>query len=327
MKKQSFVEKANISVVIPTLGREELLLDCVKSILIGTYNDFEILIIDQNPKLTLQNKLTQCFPYEKRLRYFYREKAGAARARNFGLSNAIGEIIVFIDDDLIVGPDCLQAYYDQFQLITPPPGIISGRIIPIWPNKNKPDWFPIELEYILGLYDIGDEVCLMPQCDQPMSANIAVLRKAILEIGGFNENFGFDKSRKQPMIAGEDTLLGIKIREAGYSIYYHPRAQVGHRISVSKLSKIKFLHRLFWEGVTIILEMESLGKLDHRRDHIIYHSKYALKMFVLFVFPRLTRRSNKNNNLLSSRMLHLAQVYNSLGVIYALFNINQLRRI
>ena len=325
MIELSKAQSPKISVVIPTLGREELLLNCVDSILSGTFPDYEILIVDQNPEQTLKNKLSQRFPDEYKLRYFYRERAGAARARNFGLKEANGEIVVFIDDDLVVNPECLQAYFDLFQSINPPPAIVAGRIVPIWPGK-RPEWFPQEREYILGLYDISDEVCLMPECDQPISANMAVLRDIILEIGGFNEDFGFDYSRKQPMIAGEDLLLGLSVRRAGYEIYYHPRAWVGHRISSSKLKKMNFLRRFFWEGVTVILEMESLGRLGSRFDHFIYHSKYSFKMLLLSIFPSLSRQFNDQQPSSSIRMLHLSQVFNSLGTLYAVINLNNLKR-
>jgi glycosyltransferase involved in cell wall biosynthesis len=313
------------SVILPTFGREELLLGCVDSIMTGEFQNFEILVIDQDPTQHLRESLCRRYPDEKRLRYLFLERAGASKARNHGINEAKGKYIAFIDDDAVAYKEWLQAYCETFEQIDPEPALIAGRIDPFW-DGEKPSWYPQACEYILGLYNLGDAVCPMPEQDQPISANLAGLRAVIHEVGGFNETLGPNYFRKHAQITGEDSFLGLSVRRAGYSIYYAPLARVNHRISNNKLKKLKFLRRFFWEGVTVILKMHLNGTLGSRKNHLRYHSKYAAKMFILSIFPGLSRHRDTSQPVEAERMLHLSQVTFSLGVIYAVIRRDSLIR-
>ena len=277
-----------ISVVIPTCGRPTLLLDCVASIISGRYGDCEILVIDQDPKCRLQDHLSQRFPGEIRLRYFFLNQAGASRARNFGIQEARSGIVAFIDDDAIADPMWLQAIHDIFLAVEAPPDLIGGKIEPLWPGK-RPEWYPHECEYLLGLYNIGDDVCMMPAHDQPISANMAGARQVIQALGGFDENLGPNYFRRHPMVTGEDAMLGKRARQAQCLLYYQPQAKVFHRISEVKLTRRYFLRRHFWEGVTVITEMHLLSQLDSGKlGHLRYHAKTVVKSLVASLFVELT---------------------------------------
>jgi glycosyltransferase involved in cell wall biosynthesis len=312
------------SVIIPTCGRENLLLECVASIMAGNYKNFEIIIVDQEPNQYLRKRLVDCYPNEDRIYYHFLEEAGASNARNRGLIKAKGKYVAFIDDDAIAVPEWLESFNDTFRTIDPPPALIAGKIVPSWPGK-KPEWYPKECEYILGLYDIGDKACVMPEEDQPISANLSGLREAILNLGGFNEKLGPNYFRKHSQITGEDSFLGRSARKVGYLIYYEPQAKVYHKISHSKLLKMKFLQRFFWEGVTVILQMYLIGKLGSKKNHIFYHSKYAIKMLILSIFPGLSRQPEGRKPSPSIRMLHLSQVFFSLGILYAVVDLENIK--
>ncbi len=311
-----------VSVVIPTFGRSELLLNCVASIIGGCYEDYEILVIDQDPTQQLRHGLTQRFPGECRLRYFFLDRAGASRARNLGLQEARGEIVAFIDDDAIADRIWLQAICEAFETFQPPPALIAGRIDPAWPGK-RPQWYPQDCEYLLGLYNIGDELCPMPEHDQPIGANMAGLRQAILALGGFDENLGPNYFRKRPMVTGEDALLGRRARQAGYKVLYQPRARVCHQISETKLRRSYFLRRHFWEGVTIITEMQAMGQLGSSKGrYVAYHAKVIGKSLVLALLPNLRRKRGYSSSAL--RMLALSQTAYSLGAIYGALTVGAL---
>jgi glucosyl-dolichyl phosphate glucuronosyltransferase len=310
-----------ISVIIPTCGRPALLLDCVASIISGSYDDYEILIIDQDPKCKLQEHLSQRFPGETRLRYFFLNQAGASRARNFGIQEARSRIVAFIDDDAIADPLWLQAIHDIFIAVEAPPDLIAGRIEPMWPSK-RPEWYPQECEYLLGLYNIGDDICRMPEHDQPISANMAGIRQVIQALGGFDEKLGPNYFRKHPMVTGEDTMLGKRARQSHYLVYYQPRAKVFHRISKVKLTRRYFLRRHFWEGVTVITEMHLLNQLDSGKlGHFRYHAKTVVKSCVASLFVNLHRQSGQSGP--ARRMLSLSRAAFSLGVIYSLLTLRE----
>jgi glycosyltransferase involved in cell wall biosynthesis len=87
-----------VTVIIPTFNRATLLPKAVESVLKQTYQDFEILLIDD---ASSDATPTVCRGFsDPRVRYIrHRENRGIAGARNTGVSNARGRFIAFLDDD------------------------------------------------------------------------------------------------------------------------------------------------------------------------------------------------------------------------------------
>lgn len=87
-----------VSVVIPTRNRFEMLVTAVKSVLEQTYQDFEIIIIDD----ASTDRTSSILAYfdDERIRYFRNEEnIGGSASRNIGISNSKGLYIGFLDDD------------------------------------------------------------------------------------------------------------------------------------------------------------------------------------------------------------------------------------
>lgn len=310
-----------VSVIIPTCNRAMLLLQCVASILAGTYAHYEILIIDQDAKQTLKERLMQDFPDESRVVYLFLDKGGASRARNYGVQRARGHIVAFIDDDAVADPLWLSAIVELFETVQPQPALMAGRIDPIW-NDRRPDWYPVEREYLLGLYNIGNDIRVMPEHDLPIGANMAGLRDIVIKLGGFDENLGPNYFRKQPMLTGEETLLAQRVKKDGHSIYYHPQARVSHHISKRKLKRVYFLRRHFWEGVTVIKEMHLLGELSSgKQKHFRYHTREIALSLHAAARPPATHASKESRA--AARMLALSRTAFSAGVIYGLMTLDR----
>jgi len=85
-----------VSVIIPTFNREEYLEQAIQSVINQSYRNFEILVIDDgslnNYAEAICNKFKNCF-------YVYKENGGLSSARNYGIKNAKGAYIAFLDDD------------------------------------------------------------------------------------------------------------------------------------------------------------------------------------------------------------------------------------
>ena len=97
-----------VSVIIPVYNAEKYLHKCIESILVQTYADYELLLINDGSK---DNSGAICEEYatkDSRVRVFHKENGGASAARNCGLDNAIGEYICFIDADDWVDKDYLE---------------------------------------------------------------------------------------------------------------------------------------------------------------------------------------------------------------------------
>ena len=95
-----------ISVIIPTFNRENLIKDAINSVLEQTYQNFEILIIDDGSTDDTSDVVKSIG--DTRIKYIYQENAGVSRARNNGIENAQGEYIAFLDSDDFWHPEKLE---------------------------------------------------------------------------------------------------------------------------------------------------------------------------------------------------------------------------
>ena len=102
------------SVIIPIYKAEKYLVDCIQSVLRQSFKDFELLlIIDGSP----DNSIGICNDYasrDKRISVFDRENCGVALTRNFGIEQARGQYIAFLDADDYWHSDYLRTVFEAF---------------------------------------------------------------------------------------------------------------------------------------------------------------------------------------------------------------------
>lgn len=101
-----------VSVIIPTYNCDRFLPEAIDSVLMQTYQDYEIIIIDDGSTDQTCQVLES---YSKKIRYFYQQNQGVAVARNLGLEMATGELIAFLDHDDFWLPQKLELQVTCFQ--------------------------------------------------------------------------------------------------------------------------------------------------------------------------------------------------------------------
>ena len=87
------------SIIVPVYNVENYLTECIESILIQTYRDFELILIDDG---STDNSPEICDKYsekDSRIRVIHKTNGGVSSARNVGLDIALGKYILFIDSD------------------------------------------------------------------------------------------------------------------------------------------------------------------------------------------------------------------------------------
>lgn len=300
-----------ISVIIATLNRTDYAVRCIESVLSGEYKDFEIIIVDQGKDGKTKKEVTERFGGDKRVRYFHTDVVGPSHARNLGYEAARGEILAYIDDDALATYGWLKAYANAFTELKPMPAMVGGKILPVW-EIPCPEWYPEERRFILGIYDAGDEPREFPGHDLPITANFAMQRRIIEELGGFDRRLGFGEGRRNSLMTGEDSLMAIKVKDTNYTVYYYPEAKVYHHIAGYKLTKKYFLRRHYWEGITAVNIQALRGRLNIRRllGMLLWHMLAVLKNGIAWALSLLKADTDAG----SRKMLNLGYMFYSLGI-------------
>lgn len=97
-----------ISVIVPVYKTEKYLDRCVYSIVVQTYSDYELILVDDGSP---DNSGTMCDDWarkDKRIKVIHKSNGGLSSARNAGLDVATGEYVTFIDSDDVIHPEYLM---------------------------------------------------------------------------------------------------------------------------------------------------------------------------------------------------------------------------
>lgn len=106
--------KPLISVIVPVYNVEKHLKKCVQSLIEQTYENIEILLIDDGAKDSSPAICDSFAAKDSRVRVIHKENGGVAKARNTGIESAKGEFYCFADGDDYVSNDYIQAMYDVY---------------------------------------------------------------------------------------------------------------------------------------------------------------------------------------------------------------------
>ena len=108
---RSSKDSVRVSVIIPVHNAEEYLKACLESLLCQTEADFEAICIDDGSDDNSAFILKQFALSDKRIKPYFRSNCGAGPARNFGIFQACGEYVFFMDADDIAADTLLEKTY------------------------------------------------------------------------------------------------------------------------------------------------------------------------------------------------------------------------
>lgn len=98
-----------VSVIIATYRRNETLKRAIESVLNQTYNDIELIVVDDNADAEWNAEVSNIVNIHPAVKYIQnKENKGSAMTRNIGISEAEGEFITFLDDDDIYLPEKIE---------------------------------------------------------------------------------------------------------------------------------------------------------------------------------------------------------------------------
>lgn len=97
-----------ISVIIPVYNTEKYLPRCIDSILDSTYDDFEIILVNDGSTDSSPSICEEYSAKDSRIKVIHQENQGVSSARNNGISNCSGQWIIFVDSDDFISNDFLS---------------------------------------------------------------------------------------------------------------------------------------------------------------------------------------------------------------------------
>lgn len=111
------------SIIVPVYNVEKYLEDCLDSILKQTYDDFEVIVVNDGSTDNSQKVIDNYAKRDNRIKAFKKKNGGVSDARNYGISKAKGEYFIFVDSDDTINDKLLEKLdkeikkYDEIDLI------------------------------------------------------------------------------------------------------------------------------------------------------------------------------------------------------------------
>lgn len=164
-----------VSIVIPAYNEEKYVTKCIESLLKQTYQDFELIFVDDGSTDNTKEIIKEFIKKDKRIKLLTQKHGGPGRGRNLGVKNSKGEIIVLIDADM-------EFYKDYVKNLIQP--ILKGKEIGTYHIK----------EYVANKYNIWAKCWGTKRVDDKPGMKLpifrAILKKEFLKAGGFDPSTG-----------------------------------------------------------------------------------------------------------------------------------------
>jgi glycosyltransferase involved in cell wall biosynthesis len=252
----------SITVCLVTHDRPHYVRSCLESLRTQTVglDAFDVIVVDSCGTVETANALrtmTEALPNARLLRV---DRPGASAARNLGAEHSNSDFLAYLDDDAMAAPDWIEQIRAVIQDHDPWPGVIGGRVLPVW-EQPLPEWWPHSLRGVLSI--IEWEGCgeyrspALPASLEPYGVNMIVQRRPLLDIGGFSDGLGRFAGL---LLSDEDVQVGWKLQDRGYSAWYDSRIVVLHQIQGNRMNPEWLLSRLYWQGASTVATRRMLGQ-------------------------------------------------------------------
>jgi GT2 family glycosyltransferase len=208
-----------LSIVVPTLNRGGLLHALLRQLPGQRWEDWECWVVDQSDPGQLEaTREVLAGLADPRFHHLALEVRGLPNARNEGLARVRGEVVLFLDDDVILVDDSfLDAHLSAYE--DPGVGGATGRIVERFVRPNAPD---TASHLSPGGRTITNLWGTAPR-DLPTlkGANMSYRVEACRQVGGFDRRY-------QGTALLEDSDYSTRIAAAGWRLRYVPAAELVH---------------------------------------------------------------------------------------------------
>ena len=226
-----------VSIIIPTYNRSLTLCKTLANILLFERQYHELIIVDQTKKHDPQTKqYLDKLTSEKKIKYIYADYPNLPNARNIGIKESSGDIVLFFDDDIEINENTIPSHVSGFSKTGV--GCVTGKVTVhniersekqrTLKNIIKAIFFIFlrkKAAYVgrLGILSNFTRNKILP-CDTCIGCNMSFRKEVFKKCGFFDVKFSGNAIR-------EESDLSFRLRGCGYKIMYIPQASVIHYIN------------------------------------------------------------------------------------------------
>ena len=244
-----------VSILIATRNRAELLKRTLAALGMQELDGLsvEVVVVDNASSDHTRAVVAEAAAILPDVVYLHEERAGKSHALNRAIQRARGDLLLLTDDDVIASRGWVRAFVRAFAETGADYAV--GRIFPLW-EVPPPRWMSSALYGVLAIPDAGPDRLLLSKGvhDEimPIGANMAVRRRVIERIGGWNPELG---KLEGTLRTGEDHEFALRMLASGFTGVYEPSASVGHHVPASRL-RLRYVARWFYDNGTIVAGLE-----------------------------------------------------------------------
>jgi|AGTN01.1.fsa_nt_gi Predicted glycosyltransferases len=254
-----FLENPPVSIVLPTYNRPGILRECLLSVIAQTYQDWELVIIDDCSPLPVESTIKDLLDRDSRIKFvrnLFRRTTPSSK--NIGISLARHDLVLFLEDDMVLDPSSIRILIDTYLTLSRSDTML-GAVAPSIPRV-----YPEDLKNLNSVKDrlVNERPSTgsTPQRTSPWTGQIDIdftpkyrdvqevgdvhacviyLKKALIDAGGFREN------TYKGNFSREESDLSWRVHRLGYHYYFQPAAIFYHvRVSEggSRVSYLQFVY-------------------------------------------------------------------------------------
>ena len=216
-----------ITIIIPLYNAEKYIEECIKSIIDAEPRDKEIIVVNNNST----DKSPEIVSKFKKVKLVHELKKGPSAARNKGIKESTGEILLFLDDDLIIDKNYIMEIVNTFNE--------NKKIMAVGGCAHSYDQKSIiSLSHEVRLMGYNPNRKGIFEVKTIPTMTFSTYKKIIDKIGYFDEN----------LMGAEDYDLCLRIRNAGYKCVMNNKAIVYHHNPTNMKSLINrwFKYGKWW---------------------------------------------------------------------------------
>ena len=220
---------------------------------------YEIVLVNNN---STDKTEELCKAFQKKypdihFNYCVEKQQGLSYARNKGIEESRGELLVYVDDDATVFPDYLKAYDDFFNTYSSEL-VAGGPIIPHY-EVDPPEWISYYTEVLLTAYLYkGEKIIPFKNGLFPGGGNACYRSEVFEKYGLFNVELG---RKGNGLIGAEEKDFFSRLFADKKKVWYVPQAGIYHYIPAQKLTESHFKKLTYSIGVSERIRTLSVSKM------------------------------------------------------------------